>query len=123
MRKKSCFKLIIFGAILILMMVSFTPFVTAQSYSGTNCDINGFVRGPFLCFRIPRIAYLIFSEKGGELYICDHSRGCDVTISGDKYFNIAIFFWLGVPILAHNGKNIAPRVFAGRAVYVNVEIK
>ena len=123
MRKKSFFKLIIFGAIFLLIMGSFTSFVTAQSFSGTNCDINGFISGPFLCFRIPRIAYFMFSENGGELYIVDHTRGCDVSISGDRYFNIVIFFWLGVPIAAHNGKNILPRVFAGRAVYLSVETR
>lgn len=84
------------------------------------CFVEGNIRGPFRCFRIPGLIYSIESDSGGELSI----KCSDYTIyqEGD-FFKMTIVGWIGLFVLPlHNGYNLLSREFSGYAFMVYFEI-
>jgi len=130
----------IFVILLIVSLLSYaTPISSAQIKSKDNindlkasrsegsahierrCFIYGEIQGPFRCFRIPGLLYIIESENGGELFV--DCGDCSLHEQG-TYFKITIIGFLGLffqPI--HIGKNIFNRKFVGHANMVSFEIE
>ena len=82
--------------------------------------IKGFVEGPFKCFRIPGLIYIIESNSGGEIYIENEEYG--IYQKGD-YFKMKVIGWIGIFMpLIHNGYNSLSRNFSGYAIMLDFEI-